>query len=161
MRKQLETLLPDSTKANLMLKAFGLLKVPLLFATRAHVVDIDDHSCSIKMPFSKVVKNHLGSVYFGALAIGADAAVGLLASHKIYKLNRKISLVFKSFEAQFLKRAEGPTTFICEEGLLIDQMITDTLASGERVSKVINAYALTNGERVAEFKLELSLKAQS
>lgn len=164
MRKQLETLeafIPEKVKANLMLKAFGITRIPLLFATGARVQNINDHSCKICIPFIRKVKNHLGSLYFGALAIGADACIGFLAAHKIYNSGERISLVFKSFEAKFFKRAEGPTLFICEEGESIDQMIEETLASGERVSRKINARAEVRNEVVAQFVLELSLKKKS
>ena len=156
--KQLESLVTEKTKANLMLKAFSATKVPLLFATGASVKSIDDSSCVIKIPFTKIVKNHLGSLYFGALAIGADACVGMLAAHKISLSGEKVSLVFKSFEVQFLKRAEGSTHFICDEGASIDQMISETLVTGERVNQKIQGRAEVQGETVAEFTLELSLK---
>ncbi len=141
-----------------MLKAFGITKVPLLFATGARVTEIDSDHCVIRIPFIRIVKNHLGSLYFGALAIGADACIGFLAAHKIYYSGEKISLVFKSFEAQFLKRAEGATLFICEQGPEIDDMIAEALTKNERVTRKIKARAETNGEVVAEFTLELSLK---
>ncbi len=158
MRKQLESYLSDRTKTNMMLKAFSAMKVPLLFATGARVQRIDDQQCVIRIPFFKFVKNHLGSLYFGALAIGADACVGMLAVHKIYQRDENISLVFKSFSAQFLKRAVGPTDFVCDEGDKIDALIEAAIASGERVHKKISARAVTHGETVAEFTLELSLK---
>lgn len=160
MRKQLESLLTETTRANLMLKGFSLTKVPLLFITGAKVQTIDDTHCVIKMPFSKIVKNHLGSLYFGALSIGADACVGLLANYKIRKRHQKMSLVFKSFDAKFLKRAEGPTLFICDQGHIIDQMIQQTLTSGQRITKNIEAYAMVGDEKVAHFKLGLSLKSK-
>ncbi len=144
-----------------MLKAFGITRVPLLFATGARVQEITDSQCIIRIPFIKIVKNHWGSLYFGALAIGADACVGLLAAHKIYNSGENIGLVFKSFEAQFLKRAEGPTLFICEQGDVVDQMIEETLQSGERVNQKIAARAEVDGEIVAEFMLELSLKLKA
>lgn len=155
---QLQSLISETAKSTLLLRSFGLAKVPLLFATSPKVTDITDASCSIEMPFRKIIKNHLGSVYFGALAIGADCCIGFLAVHKINKSKKKVNLVFKSFKANFLKRAEGHITFRCEEGALIQEMLDETLASGERVNKVISAFALVNGEVVAEFELELSLK---
>ncbi len=149
---------PEKTKANLMLKAFGLGKVPLLFITGASVESIDNNHCNIRMPFTKIVKNHLGSLYFGALAIGADSCVGLLAAYQIEKENEKISLVFKSFQSQFLKRAVGPTEFQCHEGEKIAELIKKCLQTGERHHDLIKAQALCQGEVVAEFQLELSLK---
>lgn len=161
MFKQIESLLPDPLKANLMLKAFSITKVPLLFATGAYVREISSDKCVVSIPFLKLVKNHLGSLYFGALAIGADACVGLLAAHKIHETGENVSLVFKSFKAEFHKRAEGRTDFICEQGNLIDQLIKNTLESRERQNQIISAYAEVDGEKVASFELELSLKIKS
>jgi acyl-coenzyme A thioesterase PaaI-like protein len=164
MRNQLKTFLsavPEKTKVNLMLKAFGLTRVPLLFATGARVVEISEESCIVRIPFTKIVKNHLGSMYFGTLAIGADACIGLLAANKIYNQDTKISFVFKSFEAQFLKRAMGPTDFVCDQGPEIDQLIEEAISTQERVHKKLKAHALCQNETVAEFVLELSLKVQS
>lgn len=153
-------MISKKTKANLILKAFSLTKVPLLFLTGAKVKEINSQSCTVQMPFKKLVKNHLGSVYFGALAIGADACVGFLAADKIYDSKKNVNLVFKSFRAQFLKRAVGPVLFICDEGPLIDEMLQETLRTGERVNRMIPARAEVQNEIVAEFELELSLKFQ-
>lgn len=158
MLKQLESFMSDKLKTNIMLKVFSLTKVPLLFATGAHVQDISDSSCNISMPFHKIVKNHLGSLYFGALAIGADACIGMLAAYKIEESGEPVRLVFKSFKANFLKRAEGPTQFICDEGDKIDTLLEQALSSKERVHDMILARAECQGEVVAEFQLELSLK---
>lgn len=161
MLKQLDSLISEATKTTWIMRAFGLVNIPLLFATSPKVLSIDDEHCKIFMPFRKVIKNHLGSVYFGALSIGADACIGMLATHKIFKKDKKIQLIFKSFHAEFLKRAEGPVTFICTEGKQIDQMIEEVIESGERVSHPIHAEALVNDEVVAEFVLVLSLKRKS
>lgn len=158
MRKQLESFLAPKQKANLMLKAFALTKIPLLFATGAKVKTITDSKCVIEIPYRKIVKNHLGSIYFGAIAIGADACVGLLAFSKIKDSKQPIDLIFKSFSCQFLKRAHGPTFFICEAGTEIDELISKTIQTGERAHKVIQGRAETQGEIIAEFQLELSLK---
>lgn len=161
MINQLDSYISDKAKAKIMFKAFGLLKVPLIFFTGANVSHIDAQSCHVDMPFSRRNKNHWGSLYFGALAIGADACIGMLASYKIYQRKEKISLVFKSFEAEFLKRAMGKTRFICEEGTTIDELIDQAIKSGERVHKKIKAIAVVQDETVAEFVLELSLKKKS
>ena len=47
---------PDKIKANLMLKAFGITKVPLIFATGAHVKEISDSVCKVEIPFRHVKK---------------------------------------------------------------------------------------------------------
>lgn len=151
-------MIPKNLKATVLMQSFGLLKVPLLFATSPRVKTLDDTTCEVEIPFSKIVKNHLGSMYFGALAIGADTCVGMLAMDKIQKSGEKISLIFKNFNADFLKRAEGKTVFICHEGERIQQMIASCISSGDRISEPIQAIAQVNGETVATFTLTLSLK---
>jgi len=150
--------LSSNAKSTLLLRTFGITKVPLLFFCSPSVEELSPTRCHVRIPFRKVVKNHLGSMYFGALAIGADTCIGLLAVDKIDRSGKKINLIFKAFQANFLKRAEGEAIFICEEGMLIDEMIAETIRTGERVNRPVKARAVVKGETVAEFVLTLSLK---
>ena len=160
LKDRIGSMVPEHTKTTLLMRAFGLTKVPLLFLTSPKVLKIDQSKIEVLIPFRKIVKNHVGSLYFGALAIGADTAVGMLAMDKIYKSQQKATLVFKDFQANFIKRAEGDTLFICEEGEKIGQVVQKALESKERVNEPIQCKAYTNNELVAEFVLTLSIKAK-
>jgi len=102
------------------------------------------------------------SMYFGTLAIGADCAGGLLAMHLISKSKKKVSIVFKDFKAEFLRRPEGDTHFTCPDGALIKKQISEALKGKKRVNKTIKIIAttpkLSGNEPVAKFELTLSLK---
>jgi acyl-coenzyme A thioesterase PaaI-like protein len=154
--------LPPTWKATALLRGFGLLKVPLLFSLRPRVVRIDDEACWIRVPLNRWTKNHLGSLYFGALAMGADAVVGLMALHHCRKRKaHSVHLSFKDFQANFLRRPEGPVIFACDAGELVEGFVEKVIASGQRENCTIPAYAFLEGqpsEVVAEFKLTLSLK---
>lgn len=101
-------------------------------------------------------------MYFGALSVGADLAIGLLATHQIQKSGKKIVLVFKDFKADFVKRATSDVYFESTEGNKVTQLIQDVIQSGDRQNATIHgqAYIQENGIRtnVAEFDLTLSLK---
>ena len=145
------------------MRLFGWLKIPLLASVRPSVVELSETRCVVKVPLRRWSKNHLGSMYFGALAIGADCAGGLLAMDQIKRSGGKVSLVFKAFQAQFLKRPESDVYFICEEGQTIRDQVRRALASEERITEPMRIQAavrLPGGafELVAEFTLELSLK---
>ena len=58
--------------------------------------------------------------------------------------NAKSSLVFKSFQAQFLRRPESDVYFVCTEGETVKKMIEESKTSGERINKPINVKAYTN-----------------
>jgi len=144
------------------LRSFGFWKVPLIFYCRPSIVDFSSEKAIVKVPLKRRNKNHLNSMYFGVLAVGADVAGGVLAMDLIRQSKRKISLVFKDFKAEFLKRPEGDTHFICNDGIAIQNLINETIKTGERVNMPIKITAtvpsLFGDEPVAEFILTLSLK---
>lgn len=160
--KKIEEWLPlkPATRGTLLLRTYGWTQWPLLALTKPKVVELNEHACRILMPFRKLIKNHHGSVYFGALAMGADACVGVLAFEKIRKSGHTISFIFKSFEAEFLQRAEGAVVFICNSGEKIDELIESAVTTQERVNAKIPAMACVDGEEVCRFQLELSIKVK-
>ena len=103
-------------------------------------------------------------MYFGAMAIGAELAAGLIAMKLIMDSKQKISMVFKQFSGNFLKRAEGDALFICDNGEKIEQLVEKATNSAERVEETINVVATVPDklaeEVVAEFSLTISLKGK-
>ena len=150
-------------KQTLGMRLFGWLKIPLLASVRPSVVELSETRCVVRVPLRRWTRNHLGSMYFGALAIGADCAGGLLAMDQIKRSGGGVSLVFKSFQATFLKRPESDVYFICEDGQAIRDQVRRAIASEDRITEpmaIQAAVRLSDGtfEPVAEFTLELSLK---
>jgi acyl-coenzyme A thioesterase PaaI-like protein len=150
-------------KETLGLRVFGWLKIPLLASVRPSVVELSETRCVVRIPLRRRTRNHLGSMYFGALAIGADCAGGLLAMDQIKRSGGKVSLVFKSFQATFLKRPEADVYFICDDGPAIRDQVRRALDSEARITEpmaIQAAVRLADGtfDPVADFTLELSLK---
>lgn len=150
------------TKATLVLNIFAFFNVPLVWLCRPRIISLGSKKLDIKIPLKRRTKNHLNSMYFGALAIGADLAGGYYALYKADRRKMKISMAFKGVEGQFLRRPEADVLFTCDQGELIDEVLTRSAASGERVNEPIRVYATcpsTNGDEVmAEFELILSVK---
>ena len=92
------------TKANLYLKFFGLIKIPLLWFCRPKIITLSSNLVEIKIPLRRRTKNHLNSMYFGALSVGADITGGFLAMMCIQKSKRNVALIFKDFKAIFRKK---------------------------------------------------------
>ncbi|MCG8473858.1 MAG: PaaI family thioesterase [Cytophagales bacterium] len=147
--------------ANSMLYIFAFTKVPMILYTRPKIVSISEQELTVKIPLRRRTRNHLKSMYFGTLAVGADVGAGMLAFLKISERKLPVSIVFKDFQADFLKRPENDVYFACEEGPRIDNMIRETLKSKERVSQPVEVTAYTDPltkEPVAKFRLTLSMK---
>ena len=151
-------------KQTLGMWGFAITKVPLIAFVRPSVVRVDDKECEIKIPLNFWTRNHLKSMYFGTLAVGADVAGGLIALEMIKRSKKKVQLVFKNFEADFLKRPEADVHFICKEGGRIKRQIQETIKTKKRVTRDLDIIAVCpsiSDEPVAKFKLGLSLKAQA
>ena len=155
-------MLSPIAKANFYLNWFGFFKVPLIWLCRPKILTLDSERVEIKIPLKRKTKNHLNSMYFGVLAVGADVAGGFMAMSKAQERGKQVSLAFKAVEGQFLKRPEEDVHFICTDGKLIDEMLDETFRTGERVNQAVKITAicpsLHGEEPMAEFFLTLSLK---
>ena len=149
-------------RETLFLKAWAFARVPMVWLTGASVVEAGDVRCVIRIPFRRRNRNHLRSVYFGVLCIGADVAGGFLAMRQIRAGGGGVSLIFKDFRAEFLKRAEGDVLFTCEDGEAISELVRKARGSGERENMTVRVTATVptklGDEPVAKFELTLSLK---
>lgn len=143
-------------------RLFGLRKIPLIWFVRPEVLLLDENAVRIRIPFLRRNRNHLGSMYFGVLAVGADLAGGLVAMRQIERSGRNVVLIFKDMKGEFLKRAEGDTEFNCDAGDTIRDLVKRAIDSGERVEMPVHISAsvpsVSPSEVVARFTLTLSLK---
>ena len=144
------------------LRLWALTKIPLIFFLRPSVVAIDDERCVLKIRLTRRSRNHLGSMYFGALCAGADLAGALMAMRQIDRSGGRVSLIFKDLKAEFLKRAESDVHFTCEDGAAIRELVARARTSGEREHLPVTVVATVpdklGTEPAARFVLTLSLK---
>jgi hypothetical protein len=153
---------PTQYRGTVLLRLFGLAKVSLIWYVRASVVHFDPNMVKVKIPLNRRTRNHLGSMYFGTLAVGADCAGGILAVTKIYQNDYPIDIVFKDFHAEFFKRLDGDTVFTCSDGEALSKAVDEAVATKERINiplKVLATVPDKYGEEVlAQFALTLSMK---
>jgi acyl-coenzyme A thioesterase PaaI-like protein len=161
LQNWLQKWLPANTYHTIILWYFAFTKIPMLFFTRPAVVEMSEERMVIKIALRRRTKNHLGSMYFGALCAGADCAAGLYAMNLIQKQPERISLIFKDMKAEFLRRAEGDVYFTCRQGRDVSDLVTAAAHSDERCEIPVYIEALVPGQGedpVAKFILTLSLK---
>lgn len=153
----------EITLKNMKWKLFllGFLKIPLINFCRPRLIKMDDTTVEVKIKLRRRTKNHLKSMYFGALAVGADVAAGIHAFYFAEKSGRKVSFAFKGVKAEFLMRAESDITFVSVEGELVQKAFDSSAASGERVNQPINVIAYNDKkEAVATFEMIVSVKVK-
>jgi acyl-coenzyme A thioesterase PaaI-like protein len=152
------------SKAQRVLWLFGLAKIPMIGYVSPKLILMDDKKIVIKVPYKRKTRNHLKSIYLGALVVGADLVAGFHAFAIGKELNKNLSIVFKDFHAEFIKRPMSEVYFVCNEGLEVRKMIHDSSESGERITRNIPIEAFTNypddTELIANFSLGLSIKVK-
>ena len=77
------------TKLTWLIRFFGFAKVAMIYYCKPKVIYVDDNSLEIKVPLNRRTRNHINSMYFGALSVGADITGGFLAMPHIQKSKRK------------------------------------------------------------------------
>lgn len=149
-------------KATWAIRLFALTKIPLIALVRPTIVQADAETCIVKIPLTWLVKNHLRTMYFGALCVGADMAGGLIVMDLIRTRRSRVTFLFKDFQAQFLKRVEGPCVFTCNDGKKLAELLQRAEASGEREEGTVVVVATVpdklQDEPVAIFELTISMK---
>lgn len=149
-------------KETLGIWAFGLAKIPLVWWLKPRVMELDNSRCVLMMPLRRRTKNHVGSMYFGAICVGAELAPGVLTIHLFKQQKTKYTFLFKAFHAEFLQRCESDVYFTFTQGDLIEKAIKQAEATKERQNVSLSITATcpaTSGDKpVALFAITISLK---
>ena len=139
----------------------GRFKIPMLGYTGLKLDDIDDEKAIVKIKLKRRTKNHLNSMYFGALAVGADVSGGVHAFYFAQKHNKKVSFAFKGMSCEFIKRAESDCTFISKDGKKVENAILKSIATGDRINDTTHVDVFdAEKELVATFEMIVSVKCK-
>jgi hypothetical protein len=161
-----KNMLSHIKKLSAFIQFFSLGKIPLLGFMRPQVVRLDEQLSAVKIPFGYVTKNHVGSMYFGALAMGAELSVALYMVDQIFMKGLKSQFIFKDFKAQFHKRAEKDIYFVCNQISELQSLCEKAAQTTERVEGTFHGYAVDDVEqiqnpqtKIMSYELTISLKA--
>lgn len=142
-----------------MLRLMGIFKIPMIGYVKPRLIQMTDHDVVVRIKLRRRTKNHLKSMYFGALAVGADVTAGLHAFYFCDELNVRPSFAFKGMKAEFIKRAETDVEFSCTEGQIIREQVLKAIQTNERQNHWVKVTAKNlNGDIVALFEMEISVK---
>ncbi|MES2799136.1 MAG: DUF4442 domain-containing protein [Bacteroidota bacterium] len=149
-------------KWNRMVWLMGLFKIPIIGYVKPRITEMNDELVRVKIRLRRRTKNHLKSMYFGALCVGADVAGGIFAFYFAKKYQTEVSFAFKGVEGEFLKRPESDVIFECTEGAVISAIVDESLKTGERINKFVLVNCLNSDQEiVATFNMNISVKAKS
>lgn len=146
-------------KMRWLLFLLGRIRIPLIGYTNPKLLSIDDQSVRVRIKLRRRTKNHLNSMYFGALAVGADIAGGIQVFYFSKMLGKEISFAFKGMNAAFIKRAESDIIFESTQGDLVKAAIDKSFAEKVRVNESIEVRAINEAQEiVAKFDMIISVR---
>lgn len=149
-------------KMRRLLWLMGKFKIPMIAYVKPKILALDEEQIKVRIKLRRRTKNHLSSMYFGSLAVGADVAAGLHAFYFAELAGEKISFAFKSVNGDFLKRATTDVVFISKDGLVVKETFKEAMKTKERINRKVNVEVMdANQEIVAKFVLEISVKVKT
>lgn len=153
--------LKSLSQMNWRLRLLGWRYIPMLRFVGPKLLELTESTAVMKIKLRRKTKNHLGSMYFGALAVGADTAAGIYAFAVAEKIGVKLHFSFKSSKMEFLKRAESDISFVCNDGDKIKAGIQQALDEKERINfpVLVEAYDDQN-TLVSTMTMELSVRVK-
>lgn len=150
----------DVKKLGRFIRMLSLVKVPMLGLCRPKVISLDSKTAQVQLPYEFLTKNHLGSMYFGVLAMGAELSIALRLLDRMQREKVPVSFIFKDFSCEFLKRAEDDVIFTTDQVVSVDALIDQAIASPDRQNATFDGYAVArkSGEKLMTYKLTISMK---
>ncbi len=152
----------DLVRHPLKFRWFLLTKLPSAFFSGVRVKYADNEKCVVTVPYKWFSTNPFRSTYFACLSMAAEMSTGVLAMAHTYKQDPAISMLVLKVEGSFMKKATGITTFTCDDGKLVTQLVRDAMASGKATTATMRSAGINKeGETVAEFAITWTFKVKA
>ena len=99
-----------------------LFKLPTAVFWRLKMVHLDGEKCLVSIPYFWRSQNPFKSIYFAALAGAAELSTGALCQLALVGKGA-FSMLVVDFRAEFSKKANTKTTFSCEQGAEVFNLV--------------------------------------
>ncbi len=137
------------TKLNWIIKGTSFFRVPLLSFCSPKLISIEP--ARVAVPLNFLTKNHLRTMYFGALAMGAELSVSVPILEAMFIYKKPISFIFKDFKCNFLKRADTSVIFEFSDVELCRRVIQQAVTSGDRINHTFSGKAYSKNDHANVF----------
>ena len=144
------------------INTFLFFKLPSAFICGVRAKQLDATRCVVSVKHRWINQNPFNSMYFAVQAMAAELSTGALVMYQIKKSNRKISMLVANNKGNFTKKATGRITFTCNDGAIIEEAITKTIATDEGQTFWMKSIGIDeNGIQVSEMDFEWSVRLKS
>jgi hypothetical protein len=137
-----------------------LYKLPAAWFMGVRVKKLTAESCQVTLPYGWRSQNPFNSIYFAAQAAAAEFSTGALATLSL-EGRGKISMLVSHIEMDFTKKATSKTTFTCEQGAEVFEVVERAIQTKEpQTITMISHGVQATGELVSITKITWTFKAK-
>jgi hypothetical protein len=137
-------------------------KLPAALFSGIRVKYVDEERCEVTVPYKWFTKNPFHSTYFACLSMAAEMSTGVLAMANVYQRKPPVSMLVLTVNGDYKKKATGRTTFTCEQGALLKQVVETAIATKKPGTVTLTSTGRNEaGEVVAEFLIEWGFKVKA
>ncbi len=141
---------------------FLMFKLPSAYLCGVKLKELDSSKAVVTVTHKWINQNPFKSMYFAVQSMAAELSTGAIVIKKIKESGNNISMLVTNHSGMFTKKAVGKITFTCNNGVLIDEALNRTIATGEGQTIVMKSIGINeNGEQVSEYEFEWSIKLKS
>lgn len=144
------------------LNTFLMFKLPSAWLCGVRVKEITSSYCRVGVKHRWINQNPFNSMYFAVQAMAAELSTGALVMNQIQQSGKKISMLVKSNNSSFSKKATGRINFECGDGERIEEAIQRSVATGEGQTFWMKSTGKNEeGAEVSEFNFEWTIKVKN
>jgi len=139
---------------------FLFYKLPAAWFMGVRLKKADTERCEVTLPYHWGSQNPFKSIYFAAQAAAAELSTGALGILAI-EGRGKISMLVSHIEMDFTKKAISKTTFTCEQGAEVFEVVERAIQTKEPQTITMVSHGVqSTGELVSITKVTWSFKAK-
>ena len=141
---------------------FMFFKLPSAWWSGVRLKYMDNTKAIATVKHRWVNQNPFKSMFWAIQGMAAALATGAMVSSQIAESGQRISMLVQNNTANFTKKATGRITFTCEDGHLIKEALSKTIATGEGQTIWMKSVGVnTDGVVVSTFKFEWTVRLKS
>jgi len=141
------------------LNFFLFFKLPAAYLTGVRTTYLDSNKSMASVKFRWINQNPFNSMYWAVQGMAAELTTGVLLLTKIKESGRNISMLVTQNKGSYSKKATGKITFTCNEGNVVDKVISEAIKTGEGQTIIMNSVGInSDGFEVSNFSFEWTLK---
>ena len=141
------------------LNIFLLLKLPTAFISGVRVKSISKETAMATVKHKWINQNPFKSLYWAVQGMASELVTGILVMKEIEESGENISMLITNQSGNFLKKAKGRITFVCNDGNKIKEIIKKTIQTGDGQKLTMIAEGFNEvQECVSSFEYEWSIK---